>query len=172
MANQIIFVMEADEKSRSDYIYIRSVLDKYYDFRKRSDVKITPVFMCGKGNYNKKKIRNKVEDCIKRYRNLGESDVIYCFDTDMFDSEPEDKRIMLDEQRFCIENGYEFVWFCHNIEEVFLGKSVGKNEKTEKARRYVTSGGIDKVKRDRLNTNKMHKGNSNLLLVVDKYFKV
>ena len=32
MAMQIILVMEASERSRSDYIYISSILDLWYDF--------------------------------------------------------------------------------------------------------------------------------------------
>ncbi len=39
MAFQIIFVVEADEQSRSDYMYIRAVLDKYYNALTRKDIK-------------------------------------------------------------------------------------------------------------------------------------
>ncbi len=48
MAFQLIFVVESDEESRSDYMYIRAVLDKCYGVLARKDIKITPVFMRGK----------------------------------------------------------------------------------------------------------------------------
>ena len=42
MACQLILVVESDEKSRSDFIYINSVLNELYDIRLRNDIKITP----------------------------------------------------------------------------------------------------------------------------------
>ena len=60
MACQLIFVVESDEKSQSDYLYIRAVLNNRYKIIKNNDIKISSVFMGGKGNYNKKKTVNKI----------------------------------------------------------------------------------------------------------------
>lgn len=169
MAFQIILVVESDERSRSDIIYIRSVLDRYYGFRKLNDVKISEVFMAGKGNYNKRRVTNPIANMIKQYRSIGETIVIYCFDTDRYDSDSNDKRLFDDHKKYCYDNGYEFVWFCHDIEEVFLGKSVAKSEKGDKAIQYTTKSGIEDIRMDRLTADEVAKGRSNLMLVLDKY---
>lgn len=171
MAFQIVFVVESDERSRSDIIYIRSVLDKLYNFRSRSDVKVSEVFMKGKGNYNKKKITNAVKAQIKGYQINGETHVIYCFDTDKYDSDPIDTKILKEEEKFCRDNGYEFVWFCHDVEEVFLGHSVPRSEKTNWARKYSANDWIEIVKLDNLKSNVMAKGRSNLTIVLEKFFR-
>ena len=168
MTVQVVIVVEADERSRSDYIYIRSVLEKWFDLHVVSNVKFSVVFMGGKGNYNKKKIENAINNHIKRFSVLGETHVMYCFDTDKCDSDPYDKKLLADEEKYCMDNGYEFVWFCHDIEEVFLGKSVAKSEKTDKARRYSANKGIDNINKENLKAKTMTKGKSNLLCVLNK----
>lgn len=113
---------------------------------------------------------NAIESNIKKYKAIGETYVIYCFDTDKYDSEPEDKKLLSDEEKYCRDNGYEFVWFCHDIEEVFLGKSVAKSEKTDSARRYSANNGITNVNKNNLNAEVFAKRKSNLLSVLNKCF--
>ena len=168
MACQLILVVESDEKSRSDFIYINSVLNELYDIRLRNDIKITPVFMGGKGNY--KRVSGKIKKFQQAYKRNGKSYVIYCFDTDKYDTNPEEQRILKDEEKYCNDNGFEFVWFCHDIEEVFIGKSVLNSEKTAKAIQYSVRHGIEKVKMGNMKSKVMSKGKSNLLLVLEKYF--
>ena len=168
MAFQIIFVVETDDRSRSDIIYIRSVLERYYDIHKLDD-KITEVFMAGKGNYDKKKVINSIEKKTKQYRRIGETIVIYCFDTDRYDSDVSDKKLFDDHKKYCDDNGYEFVWFCHDIEEVFLGKSVNKGEKKDKAIQYSVNNGVKDIQVDKFNADILSKGKSNLMLVLGKY---
>ncbi|MBR1651470.1 MAG: hypothetical protein IJ691_09935 [Lachnospiraceae bacterium] len=169
MGKQVILVLEADEESRSDYIYISSVLDEWYNYRLNSDVKITPIFMGGKGNYKKKKIINKINKYSKIYQG-GDTYVVYCFDTDKYDAKPEDAKTLEEEKRYCETCGYDFVWFCHDIEEVFLGKSVQKTEKTNKAREYSLSRGNRRMDKTRFQSEIMLKGRSNLVKVMEKIF--
>ncbi len=170
MAHQLIFVVEAAESSKSDNIYIRSVLDEYFDFRSRSDIKVNTVYMDGRGNYKKRNIINKINKFAKEYNKLGATSVIYCFDTDKFDCDPEDKNKFEEEANYCRMNDYDFVWFCHDVEEVFVGKSVDKNEKTNIAKQYSSNDGIKKVKKSNLRSTKMTKGKTNLLFVLEKYY--
>ena len=169
MALQIILVIETDEKSRSDYIYISSVLDKWYNLRMLTDVKITPIFMRGKGNYTKKRIANVIEASKKNYSKIGETVVIFCFDTDKYDSDQTAQNILSEEEKYCKDRGYEFVWFCHDIEEVFLGESIPNTEKTARARKYASSRGVNSVNHNNLRANKMAQKKSNLMTVLDKY---
>lgn len=170
MAFQLVFVVEADDKSRSDYIYIRSVLNKWYNLHLRNDVKVSAVFMGGKGNCEKKSITNTIKSYEKKYSKIGKTHVIYCFDTDKYDSNPEDLKLLSKEEAFCRDNGYEFVWFCHNIEEVFLGKSVVDGEKTSRARKYAANEEVNSVNQNLLKAEDMGKRKSNLMIVLDKIF--
>ena len=123
--------------------------------------------MKGKGNY--KKVGKRISALQKIYKNIGESYVIYCFDTDKYNVDSEANRILCEEKKYCVDNGYDFIWFCHDIEEVFLGKSVAKSEKTEKAKQYITRHKIKDLRRAKLKSNVMARGKSNLLLILEKY---
>ena len=127
--------------------------------------------MSGKGNYSKNKIINAIKTKIRQYQINGKTRVIYCFDTDKYDSNPSDKKILKDEEEFCRDNGYEFVWFCHDIEEVFWGHSVPKGEKTDWARKYSINDGVKTVKLVNLKSDVMTKGRSNIMTVLDGLFQ-
>lgn len=170
MAFQLVFVVESDEKSKSDYIYIRSILEEDYHISKLKDVKISAVFMGGKGNYQKKNVLNKIVALRKGYQKIGDTYVLYCFDTDKYDSDPNDGKVLEEEQQYCKKNGYEFIWFCHDIEEVFLGSSVAADEKVERAKQYSRQNQIKNVKRECLKSERMTKGKSNLLTVLKRCF--
>ena len=171
MAFQILFVVEADKKSRSDYIYIRSVLDRFFNFRLLTDVKINAVFMGGKSKYQRNDVISEINKQISAYSRTGKTHVVYCFDTDKYDTDPEDKRAFTNEEKFCKENGYDFVWFCHDIEEVFLGKSVPNSDKTKLAIMYSQSNRVEKLKVEYLNSKTLARGKSNLIIVLEKYLK-
>ena len=79
--------------------------------------------------------------------------------------------ITVEKQSYCKEHNYEFVWFCHDVEEVFLGHSVHKSEKTKCAIQYDARNGINNVKISNLKVEKMAGRKSNLVIVFDKYLK-
>lgn len=168
---QLIFVVETNEKSNSDYIYIKSILDAQYNGRLLNDVKFTPVYMRGKGNYNQHRVINKIKTYSKQYMSAGDTRVIYCVDTDQFDIKPEDKMIFEEIQSYCTNNEYDLVWFCHDIEEVFLGNSVPKNKKTEFANKYSAHNGVAHVDISKLKSRKKAKMKSNLIYVLNKYLE-
>ena len=170
MSFQLILVMETDEKSRSDYIYINSVLTEWYNIRMRNDIKITPVYMGGKGNF--KRVIRKIENHQKAYARTGKTRVVYCFDTDCYETEPGAKNLLCEEKKYCVDKGFDFVWFCHDIEEVFLGSSVPKSEKTKEAIRYSKNQGIRELKKGLFQSEVVAKGKSNLLIVLDKYLQI
>lgn len=54
---------------------------------------------------------------LRQIRNVShQSKVIYCFDCDNFDTNAEDENFLKNAKQYCEENGYEFVWFCRDIE--------------------------------------------------------
>ena len=53
MGVQLIFVVEANKSCKSDWIYIKSTIDYFYEYN-RTGLKLSPVYMDGKGNYKQK----------------------------------------------------------------------------------------------------------------------
>ena len=53
MGLQLIFAVETNRKCKSDWIYIRDTIDRFYEYE-NTRIKLTPVYMDGKGKYKKK----------------------------------------------------------------------------------------------------------------------
>ena len=65
MGLQLIFVVETNKKCRSDWIYIKSALEKFYTYD-QAHVKLSVVYMDGRGNYAKRE--NDALKLIKQYQ--------------------------------------------------------------------------------------------------------
>ena len=82
-----------EEKCNADWIYIKDTIDNFYEY-KRKEVKLTPVYMEGKGNYNSHKKRKEIDNLISQYSVTSKnnySKVIYCFDCDEYNSKADDR---------------------------------------------------------------------------------
>lgn len=67
MGLQLIFVVETNKKCRSDWIYIKSALEKFYSYD-QAHVKLSVVYMDGRGNYAKRENdAQKLKNSIKRH---------------------------------------------------------------------------------------------------------
>ena len=53
------------------------------------------------------------------------------FDCDKQDSKEDDRKFLEKAKKYCKEHEYEFVWFCKDVEDVYLGKQVDRSEKNE-----------------------------------------
>ena len=56
MGLQLIFVVETNKKCKSDWIYIKDTIDRFFQYN-QAQVKLTPVYMDGKGNYKNKETK-------------------------------------------------------------------------------------------------------------------
>ena len=174
MANkQIIFVVETNDKKKVDDIYINKFIRSYYDLSS-NDVTIKFVHMCGKANYKNKTVVTK----INKFRNQninGENIVIYCFDTDRIDKENDDIKFLKEVEEYCKNNLYELIWFCYEIENVFLGRTVSDENKVVEAIKYLgkeVSYDDKIIKNLSIDKNEKKTNNkSNMVLVLNKYFK-
>lgn len=54
MGTQFIICVETNQKCNSDYIYIKSAIEQFY-LLDNASVRLSPVYMDGKGNYCSKK---------------------------------------------------------------------------------------------------------------------
>lgn len=168
MAIQLIFCLEANKTAQTDWAYIKEFLNEYYTID--NSVKLTPKFMGSKSRYNSNDIQNYIKKTASAYMH-GETKVIYCIDTDDFEKNQNHKRELDDIQKYCKVNGYDCVWFCHDVEEVFLGERVQASEKTNKASNFKKTNAVKKMKLALLSSKVMGKGKSNLMVVLDKYLR-
>ena len=129
MINRIIFCVETTRQANTDYAYIRETIRHYYADDKKNVIR--RVCMESKTRYNSKAVEENIEkECAFSKHNH----VIYCIDTDDWDTSADDRRLMEKIQAYCRSKGYDFVFFCRDVEDVYWGKRVLKTEKTRQWR--------------------------------------
>ncbi len=173
MGLQLIFCVETNKKCKSDYIYIKNTIDRFYSLD-QAWIKLSFIYMDGKGNYdtlkNWKNIDRKIHDYSASSKS-NHSKVIFCFDCDDYDTKSEDKKFLDNAKRYCEENGYDFVWFCKEIESVYLERRVSDGEKKKQAELFQRKCLIKDVNEQNLRAELYRDKHSNLCIVLDKYLK-
>lgn len=161
---QYIFCVESNSKSKTDWKYIKTIINCYYQ---KNDDKYSQVYLNGKGNYDSKSIAKKIKELVNKYK--GISKIIYCIDLDEFENNKADNIFYTKIEKYCLENNYELVYFVRNIEEVIWNKKVENNEKNGLANKFLKNAHIDSrtMSRFKLETKKLK--TSNLFCVMDKY---
>ena len=126
--------------------------------------------MNGKSRYRakEKEIKSLVSQYKSKYR-ACESKVIYCFDCDEYDKKREDEEFLIKVEEFCRERKYDFVWFCKDIEQVYLGQKISNNKKTDEAKGFKSRKDIDNIDIKNLSCDTYKINKSNIVKVVTKY---
>ena len=169
MGLQLIFVVETNKKCKSDWIYIKDTIDRFYQYD-QARVKFSPVYMDGKGRYKNKE--KEILSLISQYaagNKMNQSEVIFCFDCDDYDSKPEDADFLENAKRYCDEKGYDFIWFCKDIECVYLGKKIDDSQKKKESATFKSKKIINAVDAGKLTANNYRANTSNIMNVIDKY---
>lgn len=169
---QLIFVFETSEEDKSDSIYVNAFLDKYFELD--SNI-INNIFLKGKQNYNNKVVKRRINNLKKMALSTQNivTEVIYFIDLDSCGDINKDKGTYLGNLiEYIAANGYELVWFCKDIEEVFLNKTVNKKDnKTALAKDFVKTSGIEKLSLNRFSHNKFERYYSNIYNVLSAYLR-
>lgn len=171
MGLQLIFVVETNKKCKSDWIYIKDTIDCFYQYD-QTQVKLSTVYMDGRGNYKNKE--REITSLILQYASTSranQSKVIYCFDCDDYDVKPEDSEFLKNVQQYCCNQGYDFIWFCKDVERVYLGKKVDDSKKKAEAAEFKAKKSITKVDERKLSVISYRANTSNIMSILDKYFK-
>lgn len=159
----IIFCVETNKQANTDWVYIKETLKRFYS---SYNVKFDRIYMEAKNKYKSKKVLDEISSWKKVYKD--DLVVVYCIDTDKYESDATHKKEFDDISKFCEEKGYELVWFCHDIEEVYLGNSVNNSVKKIESIRFSKSRGIDNISEARLCGDYMKAGFSNLMRVLNR----
>lgn len=73
---------------------------------------------------------------ITQYKAMPKSNrskVIFCFDCDDYDVEQKDADFLKEAKKYCDDKCYEFVWFCKDVERVYLDKKVDDGLKKQQS---------------------------------------
>ena len=178
MGLQIIFCVETANKKKSDDIYIRRTVSRFYSID-QSQEKISMVYMGGKGNYKSRKVEKEINRLINQYSSTSKNNrsmVLYCIDCDNFDSDPDAIAFLNGVREYCKTKQYRFIWFCRDIEHVFLGKQIRDDQKTKEAENFAEQRLIERFDVNKLLATDKENGNykmgySNLCSVLDEYLK-
>lgn len=172
MGIQLLFCVETDQQCNSDWIYIKSIIDTFYDYN-HARIRLEKAYMGGKGNYNTAKFKRCVDKKVSDYKKKakGETVVIYCFDCDEYDRDSRDAERLKQEEQYCIDNNYKFIWFCKDIERVFIGEKVPDDEKKSTAEKYLRKGLVSNVDITKIEATKYKNGTSNLAVLLDEYME-
>lgn len=171
MGLQLIFVVETNQKCKSDWIYIKDTIDRFYQYD-QTHTKFSPVYMDGKGKYKKKE--KDISKLISQYASTSKTnrtEVIYCFDCDDYDSKQEDSEFLKSIQQYCKERGADFVWFCKDVERVYIGRKVDDRQKGKEAAIFKAKKLIANVDERSLHASGYRANTSNIMNILDKYFK-
>lgn len=169
---QLIFVVETSKQSKSDWIYIKETIDKFFIYD-NAHVKLSVVYMNGKSRYStkEKEITSLKSQFDQRHRKC-ESKVMYCFDCDEYDKKREDADFLEKVERFCKEKKYDLVWFCKDIEQVYLGKRIANNKKTDEAKGFKSRNDIEHIDKKNLSCDIYKVNKSNIINVIGKYLEL
>ena len=73
--------------------------------------------------------------------------------------------------KFCNDNKYELIWFCKDIERVYLRKKVVKDENKKEAGKFKANKTIRNIDAKNLVASNYKDGTSNILNILDKYLE-
>lgn len=170
MGKQLLFCVETDKTARTDVIYIKETIKRFYGSVPNT-IKIDFICMGSKNKYKTRGIASQIKEKTKMYTTLGETTVIYCIDTDGFEKDAVQKKDFEEISKYCDEHNYRLIWFCHDVEEVFLGQTVDKSDKKKLAIEFQIKKKIDNIEKRNLSSKKLIKHKSNILMVLDELLK-
>lgn len=164
---QLLFCVEADNKSQTDAKYIQAILSRFYPIHS-THTKINYIYMCGKTNFEGRNVVSQIEANKSRFKKTGTTHVLYVVDTDRIDSNPVEKLFLERMEAYCRLHDYQLITFCPTIEEVLLKKTIPDVGKVEAANRYLMNAQIDKVSENSLRSKSLTAlRKSNILNIID-----
>ena len=162
---RLLFCVETTKGANTDYTYITETIRHY--FVESSKIVIRPVYMESKTRYKSRAILADIQ----RQSGSADTSVIYCIDTDDYDTSAETKKLLDEIQKYCNEKGNDLVFFCRDVEDVFCGQQVSDTQKRQYAARFRSSQAIRNVEIRRLEKKEYQRHCSNILNVLGKYYK-
>ena len=118
-----------------------------------------------KTKYNDSGIIKKINKKISKF---DKYEIIYCLDTDKIVARYEDIKLNEEINKYCLENNIKIVWFCENIEDVFLHQHISDSDKVRMAKKFSRENQLGKSTKESLSRKTLTSKTSNLLLIFDE----
>ena len=167
MNRQILLCVETNKQARTDYKYIVETIRHFYINDRK--IKYRPIFLESKTKYNSKDKVKEINNMINMFK--GQTNVIYFIDVDDYDVSTETKDLFDKIVKYCKDNGYDFVFFTKDIEDVYIGRQIEKDEKVKAAEAFTRKKMINIISENALMSEIYKRHTSNILRVLDLYFK-
>lgn len=168
MAIQMILCVETKKSADTDSVYILETINYWYKIDNK--IKISKINMNSKSRYNSKAVIKEITQKKKDFR-IGDTKIIYFIDTDQYEKNLDHEREFAEISRYCEENGFDLVWFCHDVEEVFLGHKVSDSKKVQEATIFRRKKKIEEIQIEKLLCDRKRACVSNILTIFDKYLE-
>ena len=94
--------------------------------------------------------------------------VLYCFDCDDYDSNVADLNFLEEVRQYCRKQCYEFIWFCKDVEQVYLGKRINDSQKKKESANFKEKKIIINSNVKQLSKEKYGIGTSNIMNILDR----
>lgn len=160
----VIICVETNERANTDPCYIDKVIRNYY--RIDNNIKLSYKYLNSKTKYQSKALLKEIfEDC--KAVGVENSYVVYCIDTDNYNSNYEDKTKFNEIAEFCFQKNFSLVWFCKDIEDVFLHKKISDHEKKKIAIQFSKSKHTGLATENDLRATSVSNRKSNILTIFD-----
>ena len=101
--------------------------------------------------------------------NNNRSIVFYCFDCDDYDCNQRDSKFLAEVEEYCKDNNYEHIWFCKDVERVYIGEKVPDKLKKQRAADFRSKKRINSVRREMLHVEQYRQNCSNILNVLEEF---
>lgn len=163
MSKRLLFCVETTKQANTDYAYVKETIDHYYQPDRKTVLRSIP--MNSRTRYHSKAVQEE----IRKQSGPDDTHVIYCIDTDRYDTSPEDQTLLDQIRQYCDNQGYDFIFFCRDVEDVFCGNSVPDTKKTSAVCRFRSSHAIETMKTENLEKEHYQRHCSNILRVLDQY---
>lgn len=158
----IIICVESSKQAGIDDKYISTIIKYYYG----NNLPIRFVNMEGKGNYDKKAVKQAIDAYAIGFK---QAIVIYVIDLDNVELNMTQANLNNSIQVYCIQKDYQLIWFYPNIEFVLLNKDIDKSQKRQMVTQFVNNGGIELIDSSYLEASSPKRGYSNILNVLDDH---
>ena len=162
----LIVCVESNKNAKTDAAYIEKAIKEYYVIN--NDVKLSFIFMNSKSEYRKQKYAKEIEQ-LRNYVGKDNTRVLFCVDTDNYDTSSEDQKLNDEIQKYCNDKDYSFVWFCKCIEEVFLHTKVSSHNKVSESKKFGAADGLKFATKENLSSKSMSQYKSNILLEIGNF---
>ncbi len=167
MNKQILLCVETNSRARIDYQYISETIKRFYEDNRKISYK--PIFLGSKTKFNDKGKLKEIEKYTKSFP--GNTEVIYFIDYDDGDTSAITLDLFNRIKNFCETKGYYFVYFVKDVEDVYLGKQVSDNEKIKYLEYFKRKSLINNIKLSNLQNCLIKQHCSNILVVLDNFWK-